>query len=394
MKKDLSDRKKLILCAAIEDYIKDASPITSGGVQDKHIKNVSTATLRNELNALEAMGYLKQLHTSGGRVPTTDGYRYYVSSLLENFEVDESKLSKVEKELSDRTTSLKDILESIAGVVSKATNYPTVIYANGYDKLIIEGVRIIPLIDNEALVLFKTMSGTVNHTIKANASEKACNDAGVYLSRKFGGKTIGELLEGDILYSSIQEVEGFKSLIDSLIQSMRDFIGKRSLDIRGESAFNLLDENEHHTVVETKKILNLLGDEEELKEVIGTSTEHEDITITMGDDNEKVDGCALIKAPIVINGTPVASLAVIGPERMDYAGIASAIKIVMNELNNKGRWESEYSSWRRRRKRKSKKRTRAWNHGRTGNRRTTNRRKKHTCRWILKFSQGNSGRFW
>lgn len=337
MKKDLSDRKKLILCAAIEDYIKDASPITSGGVQDKHIKNVSTATLRNELNALEAMGYLKQLHTSGGRVPTTDGYRYYVSSLLENFEVDESRLKQVEKELGERTTSLKDILESIAGVVSKATNYPTVIFANGYDKLIIDGVRIIPLIDNELLVLFKTLSGTVNHTIKATASEKACNDAGVYLSRKFAGKTIGELLEGDILYSSIKEVEGFKNVIDSLIKSMRDFIGRKSLDIRGETAFNLLDENEHHTVVETKKILNLLGDENELKEVIGESPGEDDITITLGDENEKVDGCALIKAPIVINGTPVASLAVIGPERMDYAGIASAIKIVMNELNNKGR---------------------------------------------------------
>jgi len=96
MKKELSDRKRHILCSAIEDYIKDASPITSGGVKDKHIKEVSTATLRNELNALEAMGYLKQLHTSGGRVPTTEGYRYYVSTLLENFEVDESKLKKVE----------------------------------------------------------------------------------------------------------------------------------------------------------------------------------------------------------------------------------------------------------------------------------------------------------
>ena len=336
MKKDLSDRKKLILTAAIEDYIKDASPITSGGVQDKHIQNVSTATLRNELNALEAMGYLKQLHTSGGRVPTTDGYRYYVSSLLENFKVDKKKLNQVEKELSERTTSLKDILESVAGIVSKATNYPTVIVANGYDKLIIDGIRIIPLIDGEALVLFKTKSGTVNHAIKAKASEKACDDASKYLTKKFFGRTIGELLEGNILYSSIKEIEGFKNILDSLLKSMREFISKNKLDIRGQSATNLLNENEHQTIVETKKILNLLGDENELREVIG-ETDAEDITITLGDENEKVDGCALIKAPIIINGTPVASLAVIGPERMDYAGIASAIKLVMNELNNKGR---------------------------------------------------------
>lgn len=335
--KELSERKKLILCAAIEDYIKDASPITSGAVQDRHVKDVSTATLRNELNALEAMGYLKQLHTSGGRVPTTEGYRYYVASLLENFQVNNETLKQVEMELGERTTSLKEILESVAGIVSKATNYPTVIVANGYDKLVIEGVRIIPLIDGEAIVLFKTKSGTVNHTIKATASEKACNDAGKFLTKKFYGKTIGELLEGEILYSSIKEVEGFKTLIESLINSMRTFVTKRQLDIRGESASNLLNENEHQTVVETKKILDLLGDEEELKEVIGDSGSVEEISIMLGDENEKVDGCALIKAPIVINGTPVASLAVIGPERMDYASIASAIKVVMNELNNKGR---------------------------------------------------------
>lgn len=334
MKKELSERKRHILCSAIEDYIKDASPITSGGVKDRHINQVSTATLRNELNALEAMGYLKQLHTSGGRVPTTEGYRYYVSSLLENFEVDEHQLKQVERELSERTTSLKDILSSVANLVSKATNMPTVIVANGYDKLIIDDIRIIPLIDGEALVLFRTKSGIVNHAIKAVATEKACDDAGRYLTKKFNGKTIGELLEGNILYNSIAEVDGFKNLIDSLIKSMREFISSRKLDIRGESATHLLDENEHQTVVETKKILNLLDDEDGLCEVIDqTNTEYDGISITMGDDNEKVDGCALIKAPIIINGTSVASLAVIGPERMDYASIASAIKVVTNELN-------------------------------------------------------------
>jgi len=217
--------------------------------------------------------------------------------------------------------------------VSKATNMPTVIMANGYDKLIIDDIRIIPLIDGEALVLFRTKSGIVNHTIKVEASEKACDDAGKYLTKKFNGKTIGELLEGDILYSSLAEVEGFKNLLESLIISMREFISKKRLDIRGETATNLLDENEHQSVVETKKILNLLGDEDGLVEVI--DSEENDITITLGDENEKVEGCALIKAPIVINGTKVASLAVIGPERMDYASIASALKLVMNELKDK-----------------------------------------------------------
>ena len=327
----LSERKHLILCSFIEDYIKDATPITSGAVQEKYIPKVSTATLRNELNALESMGYLKQLHTSGGRIPTPEGYKYYVSTLLEDFQVSEDRLKKVQNLLETETNSLTQILSGIAELISKATNYPTVMIANGYDKLVIEEVKIIPLIDNEALVLFRTKSGIVKNSMQTNASEKVCDDASIFLTRKFAGKTIGEMLEGDTLAKSLGEVQTFKSLVSGLLESMKNFVSKVNVDIRGESAVNILNENEKKSVKQTKKILSLLGDKEELCNQIDTQSE--DITVKIGDENEKMEGCALISAPIVIKGTPVASIAVIGPDRMDYANIAGALKIVMNELN-------------------------------------------------------------
>lgn len=327
----LSERKHFILCSVIEDYIKDAAPITSGSVQDRHIPKVSTATLRNELNALESMGYLKQLHTSGGRIPTPEGYKYYVSTLLEDFEVSEDELKKVQNFLDKETSSLTQILSGIAELISETTNYPTVMIANGYDKLVIEEVKIIPLIDNEALVLFRTHSGIVKNSMQTNASEKICDDASVFLTRKFAGKTIGEMLEGDTLIKSLGEVQTFKALVNSLLESMRKFIAKTKIDIRGESAVNILNENEHRSIKQTKKILSLLGDKEELYNQVETSSD--DITVKIGDENDKMEGCALITAPIVIKGAPVASIAVIGPDRMDYANIAQALKIVMSELN-------------------------------------------------------------
>ena len=326
----LSERKHFILCSVIEDYIKDATPITSGAVQDRHIPKVSTATLRNELNALESMGYLKQLHTSSGRIPTAEGYKYYVATLLEDFQVSEDNLQRVQNMLDSETNSLTQILSGIAELISKATNYPTVMIANGYDKLIIEEVKIIPLIDNEALVLFRTHSGIVKNSMQTNASEKVCDDASLFLTRKFAGKTIGEMLEGDTLAKSLGEIQNFKSLVDGLLESMRKFVSKTNIDIRGESAANLLDENEKRTVKQTKNILNLLQDKEELCNQI--DTESGDISVKIGNENENIEGCALITAPIVIKGTPVASIAVIGPDRMDYANIAGALKIVMNEL--------------------------------------------------------------
>ena len=140
------------------------------------------------------------------------------------------------------------------------------------------------------------------------------------------------MLEGDTLYKSLGEVQTFRSLVNSLLESMRKFIAKGSIDIRGESAVNILNEDEHQSVRQTKKILTLLKNKEELASAV-ESTTTDNITVKIGGEHEKMEGCALITAPIIIKGTPVASIAVLGPDRMDYANIAQALKIVMNELN-------------------------------------------------------------
>ena len=76
-------RKREIVLVAVDEYIRSAQPITSGGL-NIHFKDISSATIRNELNALESMGYFKQLHTSGGRIPTALAYKEYVDYLLQS----------------------------------------------------------------------------------------------------------------------------------------------------------------------------------------------------------------------------------------------------------------------------------------------------------------------
>ena len=191
----LSKRKHEILLSAIDDYIKDASPITSGGVKKKQIVTLSTATLRNELSALEEMGFLKQIYTSGGRIPTALGYKYYVNHLMSTITINSNSLSEVRDSLSKRTQSLSEIASEIAKIISRATNYPTAVLMDGYDKLIVEAITVVPLLDEKALALIQTTSGYLNNTIDANADKKACEDASAYLNKLFKGKTIGFLVE-------------------------------------------------------------------------------------------------------------------------------------------------------------------------------------------------------
>ena len=99
---ELSDRKRQLLLGAVESYIENALPITSEKVQSNLFTSLSSATLRNELSTLEELGYLKQLHTSSGRVPTTKAYRYFVNNLMKNKMFDKTLLDKVKDKFENR----------------------------------------------------------------------------------------------------------------------------------------------------------------------------------------------------------------------------------------------------------------------------------------------------
>lgn len=328
----LPGRKHDILMGAIEDYINDASPITSGGVKEKRTIDYSTATLRSELNALEAMGYLKQLHTSGGRVPTVMGYRYYVNQLLGDVKIDKHALDCVHELLNQRTKSLTEIVSELAKIISKIVHYPTVVYANGYDKLVIESIKVIPLIDGHALALIQTSSGYLTNTIAVSADYNSCENASEYLTKIFAGKTISHLMSNfDKLENNMQsEIATFGSIINSLISGLKAVIENNKFDICHQGSAQLLAENTDRSE-QTKTVLRLLDNESELQKTL-ESGENNDLSITLV--GQKSSGFALVKAPLCINGKSVASIGVLGPQRMNYASIASALKVVMAELTN------------------------------------------------------------
>ena len=333
MEPNLTPRKHNVLIGAIEDYIKDASPITSQGVQAKHIKDISTATLRNELNALEAMGYLKQLHTSSGRVPTTMGYRYYVNHLLGDITLNEDALQKVRTLLDNRSDSLTEVVGELAKLIASAVNYPTVIVANGYDKLVIQSIKVFPLVDGQALTLIQTKSGYITNTIKTGANQKACQDASRYLTKYYKNKTIKEMFDTikETENQMLGEIASFKLIVDNLIEGMKEVLHRKKLSIETSGSAALLAETTD--TEQTKKVLKLLDNQSQLEKALGA--EEDDLSITLVEE-EAFSGCALVKAPIIIDGKAVAHVGVLGPQRMDYRNIASALKVVMMELNALG----------------------------------------------------------
>lgn len=329
---NLSERKKLILFSSVQEYIQNAVPITSRGVQENYLKDISTATLRNELNALEAMGYLKQLHTSSGRVPTTKAYRLYVDNLMSSLHFDLHELDEVSMGFNLKFNNLTSIIDSVAKTISKVTNCPTVAVLNDLKNLKIEDIQIIPLIDYTALMLLQTNGGIINNTfeISENVTKEDCINCALLLKNRFIGKSISTMIDtiDEMTTEQNEKLSAFKEIFESVVQLLKE----ASTPVQKGKA-KLLSMPEYKTIDKAKEIMDLLEDDDKVRDLLSMADD-EDISVTIGKEfgDEELEDCAVVKAPIKIGNNTVASVGVIGPKRLDYALVAGAISYVVGEL--------------------------------------------------------------
>lgn len=328
-------RKKEIVLVAVDEYIKNAQPITSKGL-NQHFKDISSATIRNELNALESMGYLKQLHTSGGRVPTALAYKEYVNSLLEGKNLDNQAIKDVLSSYESKSVSLISTLTSLAKRLSKVTNCPTVLVQHGFKNLEIENIQIIPLIQKDALLLVETNAGIIddNMSLDPNVGRTTCLEASEYLTKNFKGKTIGYFIDNinNVCLTAGAQIIEFKGLIDSVASALLS-VTETKCDITSENPTKMMEGLSPSEINDTKNVFEFLEKKENVIDIVKASNE---LNFTIGEEDEALKGGMMMSAPIVINGVSIASLALVGPKRIDYAQVAAALKFITSQIDKKG----------------------------------------------------------
>ena len=114
---ELSERKKAILKSVIDSYIRTGDPVGSKSLTESKQFSLSSATIRSEMNDLEAMGYLEQPHTSAGRVPTAQGYRTYVDSLMEKYFLGMEELEVLDEVMSGKLVEVGRLMDEAAKAI-------------------------------------------------------------------------------------------------------------------------------------------------------------------------------------------------------------------------------------------------------------------------------------
>lgn len=325
----LNDRKKKILQLIIEDYISTAEPVGSRTIARKYNLGISPATIRNEMSDLEMLGYLEQPHTSAGRIPSAQAYRFYVDSLLEPGDLTDNDMALINSWFRERRRSIDEIFQSTAKILSRMTQNVSMVLANKSDKAVFRYMKFLPLDDRHAILCIVTDDGNVDNCvveIPLGMRPEELDYMAGRVSRLLEGKELAEIsdtLLGTVHTDIVEDKLLFTSLLNTINkmnrkhQQQRVFLGGTK---------QLLSQPEFRDMDRVRDLLGILEEEKVVRDLL-LAGEDSGLKITIGSENKftGIQDCSMVQATYRLNGQVVGTMAVLGPTRMEYSKVISVM---------------------------------------------------------------------
>ncbi len=321
-KRLLNERESAVLRALVYEYISSGKPVGSRSFVQKYSFNLSPATMRNIMFDLEAMGFLMQPHTSAGRIPTDIGYRYYVDSLLDTYEltIDESQI--IREDVIRKEVHLEKMFISIAKMLSNVSSYAGIVLTPRADFTVIKYIELVQLDLYEILTVFVSRTGMILNkrvTISEIVTQDDLHRFSKFLSSELSGysfQMIKEKVLGDLrvkLGNSMQ----FQLAVDIAELALND-CSEQAIFIEGiENVLHLPEMLEERRL---KSFLYVIENKPKLSQIINkyVNENHVNTLIGVEIEDENVYDCSLITSNYSIGNMNVGALGVFGPTRMDY----------------------------------------------------------------------------
>ena len=343
-KNELSERKKRILKAIVDAHIVDGEPVGSKYImQDEHL-NCSSATIRNEMAELEALGYLEQPHTSAGRVPSELGYRFYVDTLIESYAMTTTEIAEINKLLKSKMNELDQILMAASKLAGNLTNYTSFVIKPKASSVRIKRFDVI-FVDRHSLLLVMISDGgavlTKRLSIDVSVSQMTASDLAAALNDHISGLTANEITLPIIV--ELEEAMGDKSgivnpIIKIIYESMNELDGG---DLKVSGMDRLLQYPEYSNKDQLRELLGALENKEDILDLV-SEPESDGVNVVIGSESsvKVMNNSALVFKPVVRDGKTLGAIGIIGPRRMDYAkvvatieGLAGNVESILNETD-------------------------------------------------------------
>ena len=328
----LDERKAAILRAVVEEYIDTAQPVGSGHVAHAPGVDVSSATVRNEMATLEADGYLRQPHTSAGRVPTEKGYRFFVDHLRQPARLQGRSAEEVRDFFARAHGEVEQMLSETSRLLVNLTNLTSVVVAPVTAEATLRSVQLVGLTSTAALAVAVYSDGTVDkHTIELprGAGDERVAAASAHLTAHLAGTR--RHIPGTVPATG-------DAATDALAAAAVDALALRSGD-----------DPEHVYVGGTARMAQAFDAIETVREVLGILEQQFVVVSLLRDVIDRglhvaigtetgvapLAECAIVVAPYDIEGERAGTIGVLGPTRMNYPQALAAVAVVSHRLSDR-----------------------------------------------------------
>ena len=334
---EISERKKKILAAVVDEYIANAEPVGSKLIAEKAGLHVSSATIRNELAELTALGYLEQPHTSAGRVPTAQGYRLYVNELMERHKLSLEETEEINRSLNVKVQQLDRMMQDVGRIAAEMTNYPALAMAAQVPDTV-RRFDIIYVDANTFIIVALLGSSKVKNKLvhlPFSVDQSTIQKLSTVFNANFTGITEDQITP--LLISSTERATGDTMGLVAAIAGFALEILSESKGAQGALAggAKLLQLPEFRDPDKAHHLMNYLSDTAHLADLSSVGSFGSDVKVLIGPENvaEELRDSSVVLAKYDAGDGMQGVIGVVGPTRMDYSTVAAKLSYIADGLS-------------------------------------------------------------
>ncbi len=335
---DMSERRRLILKLVIQEYIEGSLPVSSDLITRKYVFNVSPATVRNELAALEDLGYLTHLHTSAGRVPTDTGYRFFVENLMDRAPLSAAEQRTIRHQFYQVRSELDQWIQLAGAVLARTAQSASVVTTPRSYQSRFKHLELIAIYDVNVLMVLVLYDGTVRQqtvTLGAPVSQDELSRTALRINDRFPDAPVTRFEEQLAQpQPPLEEIE--RATIELVVKTMHQFEDQLNSGIHSDGLIEMLGQPEFAQVGRIRQLMEILQGGRGLVPLLPQALASNGVQVVIGGEHSQNElrEYSVVLARYGVDGEVAGVLGIIGPTRMAYPRAISTVRYISTVMSD------------------------------------------------------------
>jgi heat-inducible transcriptional repressor len=330
----LTERQQTVLRLVVQEYVNSAVPISSNSITKGYNLGVSPATIRNEMAALEELGYLTHPHTSAGRVPTELGYRYFVEKLMEQVDLPLDEQRMISHQFHQARLDLDQWLRLSAAVLAHSAQNASLVTAPKSERCHFKHVELIAIQEDVALLVLVLQGGTVKQqifTLDAPANQDELHTMARRLTSLWDGLNANEITVTSTSLSGLAVQVG-----EEITKTMLRIDARLSSDIYHDGLLNILTQPEFREREGIEQIIRALEERRLVDQLVGRVLQQGGVQIIIGGEGQwqELSEVGIVLARYGVDDELTGAMGVLGPVRMTYGRAVSIVRYMSGLMSD------------------------------------------------------------